>query len=480
MTFAAYAPGVDESGSELLQFPPHFIWGAATAAYQIEGAAAEGGRTPSIWDTFSRTPGKVFGGHNGDIACDHYHRYGDDVSLMKDLGIGSYRFSASWSRVIPTGSGPVNSEGLDFYSRLADTLLDAGIAPVLTLYHWDLPQELEDAGGWTNRDTAHRFGEYAAVMADALGDRVSTWTTLNEPWCSAYLGYASGLHAPGRIDAAAALTAVHHLLYAHGLATQRLRETLPAGALVSITLNPALLRSPSDSDADREAVRRMDGVGNRIFLDPLYHGRYPADVIDDTAHLTDWSFVKDADLPLIATPIDVLGVNYYQPALVAAYDPAAPGENAGNPADATWIACESVQFLPHPGPRTNMDWTIDATGLRDLLIRLHRDYPGLPLYVTENGAAFDDDVVDDRVHDTGRTSYLREHIAAVHDAIQHGVDVRGYFVWSLLDNFEWAYGYEKRFGIVHVDFETQQRRCKDSGYWYRDVAARNAVRRQAD
>jgi len=474
---ALRAPGVEQADGELLRFPQRFVWGAATAAYQIEGAAHEGGRTSSIWDTFGRTPGKVFEGHTGDVACDHYHRYPEDVALMTSLGLSAYRFSTAWPRIVPHGSGPANADGIDFYSRLVDTLLDAGIAPVVTLYHWDLPQELEDAGGWTNRDTAYRFADYAAVVADALGDRVSTWTTLNEPWCSAYLGYSSGVHAPGRTDPAAALSAVHHLLLGHGLAAQVLRDKLPAGAELSITLNPVSPRAASDSPADLEAVRRIDGIGNRIFFEPVFRGRYPADVIDDTSHLTDWSFVQDGDLDIIATPIDLLGVNYYQPALLAAYDPSGTDTRGGGRADDTWVGCESVQFLPHSQlPHTAMGWPVDPSGFYDLLMRLHRDYPEVGIYITENGAAYDDVVADGAVHDVERTHYFRGHLVALHQAIADGADVRGYFAWSLLDNYEWGFGYSQRFGIVHVDFDTQVRTIKDSGFWYRDVVAANGVR----
>jgi beta-glucosidase len=476
MTAPTTVLGPEGTGSRLLAFPEGFVWGAATAAYQIEGAAAEDGRTPSIWDTFARTPGKVYQGQTGDVACDHYHRYRDDVALMASLGLGAYRFSSSWPRVIPHGVGAANPIGLDFYSRLVDSLLEAGIAPVLTLYHWDLPQELEDAGGWTNRETAYRFADYAAVLAQALGDRVGVWTTLNEPWCSAYLGYASGIHAPGRADPAQALRAVHHLLLAHGLATQVLRETLPAATQLSITLNPVSPRAASDSAADLDALRHIDGIANRIFFEPLFNGRYPADVIDDTSHITDWSFVHDGDLDVVATRIELLGVNYYQPALIAAHDPNVSDHRGGHQADATWVGCESAQFLPRPELKhTTMGWGIDPEGLYDLLIRLRRDYPDVAVYVTENGAAYDDEVVRGAVHDLDRIDYLRGHLNAVHRAIADGADVRGYFAWSLLDNYEWSFGYSQRFGIVHVDFDTQQRTPKDSAYWYRDVAAANAV-----
>ncbi|WP_336323628.1 GH1 family beta-glucosidase [Streptomyces lavendofoliae] len=452
-----------------LTFPAGFRWGTATAAYQIEGAAEEDGRTPSIWDTFSRTPGKVRNGDTGDIAADHYHRMGEDVALMKDLGVTDYRFSVAWPRVQPTGRGPAVRKGLDFYRRLTDELLSADIRPVVTLYHWDLPQELEDAGGWPHRDTADRFAEYAGLVADALGDRVTTWTTLNEPWCAAFLGYASGAHAPGRTDAAASLRAAHHLNLAHGRAVQALRAALPPSAEVSLTLNLHAVRPLSDSAEDRDAARRVDALGNRIFLDPVFHGRLPADLVEDTAALTDWSFVRDGDLEVTAAPVDSLGINYYSPTVVAA---------GSSPAPSPWPGAEPhVRFVPAPGPRTAMDWPVDPEGLYELLTRLRDELPEVPLMVTENGAAYDDYAdPSGEVHDPERVAYLRGHLAAVHRALTDGVDVRGYFLWSLLDNFEWAYGYGKRFGIVHVDFASQRRTPKDSARWYADVIARGGLR----
>ncbi|MER7108266.1 GH1 family beta-glucosidase [Streptomyces sp. NPDC000229] len=452
-----------------LTFPAGFRWGTATAAYQIEGAADEDGRTPSIWDTFSRTPGKVRNGDTGDIAADHYHRTAEDVALMKDLGVTDYRFSVAWPRVQPTGRGPAVQKGLDFYRRLTDELLSADIRPVVTLYHWDLPQELEDAGGWPHRETAERFAEYAGLVAGALGDRVTTWTTLNEPWCAAFLGYASGVHAPGRTDAAASLRAAHHLNLAHGRAVQVLRAALPPSAEVSLTLNLHAVRALSDAGEDREAARRVDALGNRIFLDPVFHGRLPADLVEDTAALTDWSFVRDGDLEVIATPIDSLGINYYSPTVVAAGRSEAPSP---------WPGAEPhVRFVPAPGPRTAMDWPVDPDGLYELLTRLRDELPEVPLMVTENGAAYDDYAdPSGEVHDPERVAYLDGHLAAVHRALTDGVDVRGYFLWSLLDNFEWAYGYGKRFGIVHVDFASQRRTPKDSARWYADVIARGGVR----
>ncbi|MEU0660383.1 GH1 family beta-glucosidase [Streptomyces lavendulocolor] len=452
-----------------LTFPARFRWGTATAAYQIEGAADEDGRTPSIWDTFSRTPGKVRNGDTGDIAADHYHRMAEDVALMKDLGVTDYRFSVAWPRVQPTGRGPAVQKGLDFYRRLTDELLSADIRPVLTLYHWDLPQELEDAGGWPHRETAERFAEYAGLVADALGDRVPTWTTLNEPWCAAFLGYASGVHAPGRTDAAASLRAAHHLNLAHGRAVQVLRAALPASAEVSLTLNLHAVRPLSDSAGDREAARRIDALGNRVFLDPVFHGRLPADLVEDTAALTDWSFVRDGDLEVTSAPVDSLGINYYSPTVVAAGTSETPSP---------WPGAERhVRFVPAPGPRTAMDWPVDPEGLYGLLTRLRDELPGTPLMVTENGAAYDDYAdPSGEVHDPERVAYLDGHLAAVHRALADGVDVRGYFLWSLLDNFEWAYGYGKRFGIVHVDFASQRRTPKDSARWYADVIARGGLR----
>ncbi|MCI0383723.1 GH1 family beta-glucosidase [Streptomyces sp. CNQ085] len=459
-------------------FPPGFLWGAATAAYQIEGAAAEGGRTPSIWDTFSRTPGRTRNGDTGDIACDHYHRWREDLEIMADLGVGAYRFSVSWPRVQPGGSGPASREGLDFYSRLVDGLLDKGIQPVVTLYHWDLPQELEDAGGWPERATAERFAEYASLVAGTLGDRVGTWTTLNEPWCSAFLGYGSGVHAPGRTDQADALRAAHHLNLAHGLGTQALRAALPASAQTSVTLNLHHVRPLTGDLADTDAARRIDGVANRVFTGPMLRGEYPEDVLRDTAHLTDWSFVRDGDLADIHQPLDFLGVNYYSPTLVSAAS--GPGthnaDGHGASEHSPWPGGDDVAFHSTPGETTAMGWTIDPTGMYDLLLRVRDDFPGTPVVITENGAAFDDYVdPEGRVLDPRRISYLHGHLAAVHRAIESGVDVRGYFLWSLLDNFEWGYGYSKRFGAVYVDYATGRRIPKSSAHWYAKVVRDGAL-----
>jgi beta-glucosidase len=463
-------------------FPPGFVWGTATAAYQIEGAVAEDGRTPSIWDTFSHTPGKVQGGDTGDEADDHYHRFPEDVAIMKTLGVSSYRFSIAWPRITPhvtaQALGPVNEAGLAFYSRLVDELVAAGISPAATLYHWDLPQALEDAGGWTSRATAERFAEYAEVIASRLGDRIGTFITLNEPWCSAYLGYASGVHAPGRTEPASALQAVHHLNLAHGLATAAIRRAAP-DAQVALTLNLAWVRPATDSAADADAARRIDGLQNRVFLDPALRGAYPADVLADTSSVTDWSFIQDGDVERICQPLDALGLNYYSPTVVRAHDPALPRAQAdghGDGAASSWPGCADIDFPQQPGPYTDMGWSVDARGMYQLLVRLSRENPGLDLYVTENGAAYPDELSPDgHVHDDDRIAYLGEHLQAVRDAIADGAPVRGYYLWSLLDNFEWSYGYSKRFGIVHVDYATQQRTIKDSGRWYAAVAGRNAL-----
>ncbi|MGP3984692.1 GH1 family beta-glucosidase [Streptomyces sp. KR80] len=455
------------------RFPPGFLWGAATAAYQIEGAAREDGRTPSIWDTFSHTPGKVAGGDTGDVAADHYHRFRDDVRLMADLGIGAYRFSVSWSRVQPTGRGPAVQRGLDFYRALVDELHAHGIQPVVTLYHWDLPQELESAGGWPERDTAYHFAEYAGLVADALGDRVELWTTLNEPWCSAFLGYGSGVHAPGRTDPVAALRAAHHLNLAHGLGAQALRSALPARARIAVCLNPGAIRARTQSPGDLDAQRRIDALATRIFSDPMLHGRYPTDLLADTARLTDWSYVHDSDLAAIKHPLDALGINYYTPTVVSAATDNRPPRKDGHGASehSPWPGAERVAFHQPPGDVTAMDWSVDPTGLYDLLMRFSREVPDLPLLITENGAAYEDKPdAEGVVHDPERIAYLHAHLATVRRAIADGADVRGYFLWSLMDNFEWSYGYAKRFGAVHVDYPTQTRTPKSSARWYAEVA----------
>jgi len=459
-----------EVGREVLTFPPDFLWGAATAAFQIEGATTADGRGASIWDTFAATPGKVLAGDTGDPACDHYHRYQSDVDLMESLGLASYRFSVAWPRIQPSGSGQVEERGLAFYDRLVDSLLEKNIQPLATLYHWDLPQVLEDFGGWRNRDTAYRFAEYAAIVHERLGDRVQAWTTLNEPWVSAFLGYGNGIHAPGITDATASLEAAHHLLLAHGLATQALRAQAPDSHRLSIVLNFSTIWGEDDSEASREAVRKVDGLQNRILLDPVLGRGYPLDVLQDTSWLGDWTnVVRDGDMETIATPIDWIGVNYYNPTRVAPADPdfVPAGPHAG---------LRGVALQPPQGELTGFGWEQNADAFTELLVRLSRDAGGVPLVVTENGSAFPD-VVDPagRVHDVQRTKYLVDHVRAVHRAISEGADIRGYLAWSLLDNFEWAAGYSQRFGIVHVDFETQQRTVKESAAALSRIIGQNGL-----
>lgn len=457
-----------------LVFPPGFVLGSATAAFQIEGAADEDGRGPSIWDTFSHTPGKVWNGDTGDVACDHYHRWEQDLDLMVDLGLDAYRFSIAWPRIQPTGRGPANPAGLDFYGRLVDGLLERGIKPVATLYHWDLPQTLEDEGGWAVRSTAEAFADYATIVGEALGDRIDTWTTLNEPWCSAYLGYGQGGHAPGRTEPAAALAAVHHLNLAHGLGLQALRAASTGDPDYSVTLNFHVLRGVGDGAA--EATRRIDALANRAFTGPMLRGSYPEDLLADTASVTDWSFVRDGDLATVHQPIDVLGINYYSTTTVQLWDGRSERQgHDGHKASAgtAWPGSDGVvEFVAQPGPHTAMGWNIAPEALEELLLDLHAQFPDQPLMVTENGAAFDDVVgPDGSIADVERIDYLRRHFTAAHRALEAGVDLRGYFVWSLLDNFEWGYGYAKRFGIVRVDFDTLERTPKDSAIWFRELTA---------
>ncbi|MEU2614577.1 GH1 family beta-glucosidase [Micromonospora sp. NPDC007271] len=469
------AVGVLDQRSELA-FPPGFLWGAATAAYQIEGAPTEGGRTPSIWDTFSHTQGRTVAGHTGDVACDHYHRMSADVRLMADLGLKSYRFSVSWSRVQPGGAGGVNQEGMDFYQRLVDELLAHGVEPWLTLYHWDLPQPLEDAGGWPARDTAARFADYAQLVADALGDRVRYFTTLNEPWCSAFLGYGSGAHAPGRSDGVDAVRAGHHLMLGHGLAVQALRAARPQAQL-GITVNLYPVTPATGSRGDVDAARRIDGLANRFFLDPVLRGAYPADLQADLRKVTDFGHVRDGDLTVISAPLDMVGVNYYSRYVVAAPAEAAAAEAYWR-APSCWPGSEDVRFVTRGVPVTDMDWEIDAPGLLETLERVHREYTDLPLYVTENGSAFVDAVIDGRVDDPDRLAYFDAHLRAAHAAISAGVPLKGYFAWSLMDNFEWAWGYTKRFGMVYVDYDSQARIPKSSARWYAEVIRRNGLAAQ--
>jgi beta-glucosidase len=443
---------------ERSDFPEDFVWGTATAAYQVEGGVHEGGRGPSIWDTFTRRHGAIADGTNGDIAVDNYHRYPADVELMRDLGMDAYRFSIAWSRIQPTGVGPANTAGVDFYRRLAESLLEKGVAPWATLYHWDLPQALEDAGGWLNRDTAHRFADYAAVTADALGDLIPNWITLNEPWCSAFLGYASGEHAPGRHEGTHAARAAHHLLLAHGEGIAAIRAARP-DARVGITLNLYSVVPASERSEDVDAARRIDGLANRLFLEPLLTGAYPDDVLDDLGE-ADWfaEHTSPAELAAISAPIDFLGVNYYSRHTTAAGG--APAAHSSNPGS------ETVRFIDTGAARTEMGWEIHPDGLLDVLRMANTLAPGLPLYITENGSAYPDEVgPDGTVHDPDRLRYLQQHLDAAQRAIAEGLPLRGYFAWSLMDNFEWAWGFSRRFGLVYVDYATQNRIPKSSARW---------------
>ena len=436
------------------RFPSDFVWGVATSAFQIEGAATEDGRGESIWDRFCRVPGAIADASDGTVACEHYHRWRDDLDLIADLGVDAYRFSVSWPRVRPGGSGAWNEKGLAFYDQLVDGLLARGIKPYLTLNHWDLPDELQAHGGWAHRDTVHRFVEYAQGMAARLGDRVVSIATHNEPWVMAVLGHESGIFAPGVKHRATATQVAHHLLLSHGLALQALRAQ-GCKAELGIVLNLAPVQAATDSAADVAAAQLEDGKLLRWYMDPLFKAAYPDDVL---AHLgADAPRVQPGDMATIATPMDFLGVNYYSRAVVSAAGP--------------WDAKTSGR------PLTEMGWEVYPEGLTELLLRLHRDYAVPALYITENGGAFADVLEDGRVDDSNRTAYLAAHIAAVGDALRLGVPMAGYMVWSLLDNFEWASGYAKRFGIVHVDYATQARTCKDSALWYREfVHSQQALR----
>ncbi|WP_026370204.1 GH1 family beta-glucosidase [Kallotenue papyrolyticum] len=446
------------------QFPDDFVWGAATAAYQIEGAVDEDGRAPSIWDTFSHTPGKTWNGDTGDVACDHYHRWPEDVQIMRDLGLEAYRFSIAWPRVIPGGWGQPNPRGLDFYDSLVDALLAANITPFVTLYHWDLPQALQDRGGWANRDTVEAFLEYAEAVVQRLGDRVTHWITHNEPQVVAFVGHALGLHAPGLTDQRTALQVAHHLLLSHGRAVPLLRSAR-AGMQVGITLNLSPVVPASQQPEDQRAAALYDALINRWFLDPVFGRGYPQELLAQLGDLAPQ--MADNDLDMIAASLDFLGVNYYFPSYVRAVPPqqAPLGVATLTPEE---LAARGFEL-------TAMGWPIVPDGLRDLLVHVHREYAPRAIYITENGAAFDDQVVDGAVQDQRRIAYLREHLLAASAAIQEGVPLRGYFVWSLMDNFEWAYGYSKRFGIVYVDYATQQRIPKASAEWYRRVIAENRV-----
>jgi beta-glucosidase len=449
-----------------MTFPENFLWGVATAAYQIEGAVNEDYRGCSIWDTFSHSPGKTLHGDTGDIADDHYHHLEDDLNLMARIGVKAYRFSVSWPRIQPDGRGPVNRRGVDFYRRLLDGLHARSITPMLTIYHWDLPQALEDRGGWPARDTALRFAEYADLLFDVFGDAVPLWATINEPWVVAWLGYGLGEHAPGLHDTRRALAAAHHLLLGHGWAVEAFRAHGLRDSHIGIALNLAPARPVSTMASDLEAACLLDGSQNRWFLDPLLDSRYPADMLHHYAPWWDPKLVRDTDLQVMGTPIDFLGVNYYMRNAVRA--------GAG---DADGLGINAVVTVPEGIATTAMGWGIEPEGLSDLLIRLAEDYPTIPpIFITENGGAFNDYVdPEGGVDDWERIAFLEGHIRALESALRAGVDIRGYFVWSLLDNFEWACGYSKRFGLVYVDYPTRLRIPKASAAWYARVIRANSL-----
>jgi beta-glucosidase len=453
------------------RFPEGFVWGVATASYQIEGAVREDGRGPSIWDTFSHTPGKVRRGDTGDIACDSYHLFERDLDLLSELGVRAYRFSVAWPRVQPSGSGAINEAGLDYYRRLIAGLLDRDIEPVATLYHWDLPQPLEDAGGWPVRQTAERFADYAGIVARALGDGVTRWITVNEPWVAANHGYRSGIHAPGRRNDADAAAATHHLLLGHGLALAVLRAELPPATPVGITLDMTFVRATSERA--KAAAEQVEASRNWTFLDPVATGSYPSGIVPAYLLPPD-ELVLDGDLETISAPIDFLGVNYYAPQTLGWRDPSDELRRGEERLDARLPGIVSV--IADDAPRSAMGWPIDAEALYELLLVLHKRVPGLPMYITENGMAAEDYVdPEGTVDDDDRIAYLRDHLDAGARAIADGVELRGYFCWSLLDNFEWGEGYSKRFGIVFVDFATQRRTPKASAAFYSRVVRDNAL-----
>jgi beta-glucosidase len=463
----------EASDNGLLRFPEGFTWGASTAAYQIEGAANADGRGPSVWDTFSQLPGRVRGGDTGEIACDSYHRYREDVALMASLGLNAYRFSISWPRVQPGGQGRPNQKGLDHYRALLDELADHGISAAVTLYHWDLPQELQDAGGWAARDTAQRFADYAAIVAGALGDRVARWITLNEPQVVASHGYRTGEHAPGVRDNAAAAAATHHLLLAHGLGAQALRAGVAGGTPVGISLDLHPVRVLGDASAAAVERARLvaDAEENGLFLEPLRSGTYPEHARAEL--LPPESLIADGDMATIRQPLDFLGINYYTPLFLRAGD---PGDLRQNEQAAGCGAPGVVEYRPDWLERTAMGWLVDPDGLYELLVRLSKDAPGLPLFITENGRASEDYLNQHgAVHDPDRVRFLHGHLAAAARALADGVPLAGYFAWSLLDNFEWAWGYQKRFGIVFVDFASQRRTPKSSARFYSDVIRASAL-----
>jgi beta-glucosidase len=446
------------SMTHIASFPKGFVWGAATASYQIEGAWQADGKGESIWDRFCHTPGKIEQSDTGDLACDHYHRWREDVAILKEMGVNAYRFSIAWPRLLPAGRGAVNPAGISFYDRLVDALLEAGITPFITLYHWDLPQALQEMGGWPERSITAAFCEYAELASRSLGDRVKHWVTLNEPYVSALLGYYEGVHAPGIQDRVQALAAAHHLLLAHGQAVLLIRANSP-GADVGIVLNIHPQTPASTSPSDQAAANQMDGIINRWFLDPLSAKGYPEDIV--RYYQTGLPFIKPGDMETIAEPLDFLGINYYSRAI--ARSTSIP-EN------------ENLPVAVFPGEKTAMGWEVYPQGIYELLRRIQAEYGFPAYYITENGAAYPD-VLDEegQVCDPDRIAYINGHLACLHQAVQENIPLRGYFAWSFMDNFEWAYGYTKRFGLVYVDYATQKRIPKQSAGWYRAVIRQNGI-----
>ena len=460
------APASKTKEGSVKTFPKDFIWGVASSSFQIEGATREDGRGPSIWDTFCMTPGRIADGSDGTIACDHYHLWERDLDLMKELGIKAYRFSIAWPRIFPEGRGRKEQRGIDFYKRLVDGMLERGIEPWATLYHWDLPQSLQNYGGWLVRQTAEAFADYAETMVEALKDRVGHWITLNEPWCSAILSHRIGEHAPGFKDGSAAVRAAHHLLLAHGLAMPRMRAMAPqAKHGITLNLTPAVVMG--DLATDRQEAAIYDGDFNRWYLDPIFRGAYPEDIkryYEDQGYVSQaqggWDFIRGGDLDAIRSNIDYLGVNFYTRAVFG---------RKRSPE-------QEKKCLADPKEYTAMGWEICPDDLENLFVRLHRDYSCPAYYITENGAAFDDTLTaQGRVHDTHRVQYYHEHLRRVHQSIERGIPLKGYFAWSIMDNFEWAHGYAKRFGLVYVDYNNQKRFPKDSYFYYQKVARTHAL-----
>jgi len=447
--------------SKHFEFPRDFVWGAATAAYQIEGSPLADGAGPSIWHRFSHTPGNTANGDTGDVACDHYYRYASDVALMKELRLKGYRMSIGWGRVFPEGKGRINQPGLDFYSRLIDKLLENGIAPNVTLYHWDLPAALHDLGGWLNPDIASWFGDYASAMFDALGDRVPMWSTLNEPFIVMDGGYVSGTLAPGHHDLYEGARVTHNLLRSHARAVQAFRARNAANSRIGLVVSLEPRYEASDSVEDKAATARMHAYSNRQYLDPVLLGKYPSELKEIFGEA--WTVPDDADMQLIRQPVDFIGVNYYSRSVIRH--------------DATQLPFRAARVAQAASPHTDMGWEIYPKGFTDTLTWIKSRYGDIPLYVTENGSAWPDAPAasDGRVEDPLRVEYLENHLKAIHDAIEQGVNLRGYYAWSLLDNYEWSHGYSKRFGIVHVNYETQERTIKDSGRFYSRVIETNGA-----